>query len=149
MENRSTKQLSVFALLAASIALISPSLAGRLVITAQDGDWASVDGDYEAASPVEPDTLVVLDASAFPPKAIGQVEIEHSVIAPPMAIAPNPDETLALVAAPKKLDPTNPKKLIDDTFLQIVDLSVTPMTVNRLELNLPGSLRQRAFFSAR
>jgi 6-phosphogluconolactonase (cycloisomerase 2 family) len=112
-----------------------PSLAGKLVITAQDGHWASVDGDYQAATPVVPDNLVVFDASVFPPKKVGEVGVEHSVIAPPMAIALSPDEKLALVAAPKRLDPTDNKKLIEDTFIQVVDLTASPIAViDRVDL---------------
>lgn len=119
----------------ATITWTVPSWAGKLVITAQDGHWASVDGDYQAANLIVPDNLVVVDSSVFPPKKIGETEIEHSVIAPPMAIALSPDEKLALVAAPKRLDPGNNKKLIEDTFIQVIDLTTSPIKViDRVDL---------------
>jgi len=82
-----------------------PAGAGHLVVSANDGKWPSIDGDYYAADPPMPDTLVILDAAVFPPKVVGQVEVHHSVIAPPMAVAISPDETIALVSAPNRLNP--------------------------------------------
>jgi DNA-binding beta-propeller fold protein YncE len=129
------KHLLSCTMFTAALAFAGPSLAAHLVITAQDGHWPSVDGDYQAADPAVPDNLVVLDASVSPPKKIGEVAVEHSVIAPPMAIALSPDEKLALVAAPKRVDPENKKKLIDDNFLQVVDLTVSPIKViDKLDL---------------
>jgi hypothetical protein len=101
------KHVIALVLVTIGAAATTPRWAAHLVITAQDGKWASVDGDYEAAAPVVPDTLVVLDTTSFPLRIVGQVDVEHSVIAPPMAIALSPSEKLALVAAPKRLDPAN------------------------------------------
>jgi DNA-binding beta-propeller fold protein YncE len=113
-----------------------PVYAGHLVISGNDGKWASVDGVYRAADPVMPDTLVVIDAAGFPPKTVGQVEVQHSVIGPPMAVALSPDERLALVSAPNKLDPADNTKLIPEKFIQVVDLTSSPIKViDRVHLN--------------
>ena len=112
-----------------------PAGAGHLVVSANDGKWPSIDGDYYAADPPMPDTLVILDAAVFPPKVVGQVEVHHSVIAPPMAVAISPDETIALVSAPNRLNPdaqivhgsraTN-AWFIREPFIQVIDLEASP-----------------------
>jgi DNA-binding beta-propeller fold protein YncE len=108
---------------------VSPNTAraGHLIVSANDGKWPSVDGQYRAADPVVPDTLVVLDVSGFPPKIVSQVEVHHSVIAPPMAVAISPDEKLALVSAPNHLDPNDKTKLVPEAFIQVIDLEATPI----------------------
>jgi DNA-binding beta-propeller fold protein YncE len=112
-----------------------PAGAGHLVVSANDGKWPSIDGDYYAADPPVPDTLVILDATVFPPKVVGQVEVHHSVIAPPMAVAISPNETIALVSAPNRLNPDAPivhgsratnSWFIREPFIQVIDLEASP-----------------------
>jgi DNA-binding beta-propeller fold protein YncE len=57
---------------------------------------------------------------------VGQVEVQHSVTAPPFAVAVSPDETLALVAAPNKVDPADKSKLVIEKFIQVVDVGARP-----------------------
>lgn len=113
----------------------APAMAGRLMISVNDGKWPSIDGDYFIGDPVVPDTLVVLDASVFPPRVIGQAEVHHSVIAPPMAAAVSPDERIALVSAPNVLrpdvkavpgQPATNAMFIREPFIQVVDLEASP-----------------------
>jgi DNA-binding beta-propeller fold protein YncE len=126
-------------------AFVPPAGAGHLVVSANDGKWPSIDGDYYAADPPMPDTLVILDAAVFPPKVVGQVEVHHSVIAPPMAVAISPDETIALVSAPNRLNPdakivhgsraTN-SWFIREPFIQVIDLEASPpRLIDRVSLS--------------
>jgi DNA-binding beta-propeller fold protein YncE len=119
---------SLLALAAVCLAA-TPAVAASLVVSANDGKWAMVNGAYKLADQPAPDTLVVIDAANFPPKIVSQVEVEHSVVAPPMAVALTPDEKLALVSAPAKPDPADKTKLVRDKFLQVVDLSANPPKV--------------------
>jgi 6-phosphogluconolactonase (cycloisomerase 2 family) len=103
--------------------------AGRLIISGNDGKLPIFDAAYKVAEQVVPDTLTVLDGSTFPPKLVAQIEVQHSVTAPPMAVALSPDKKLALVSAPNRVDPRDRTKVVTDNFIQVVDLETTPPRV--------------------
>jgi len=103
-----------------------PAVAGSLIVSANDGKNPMVDGKYRIDDPPAPDTLAVIDASSLPVKLLGQVEIHHSVAAPPFAVALSPDEKLALVGAPNSVDPADKTKLVLEKFIQVVDVEARP-----------------------
>jgi DNA-binding beta-propeller fold protein YncE len=125
--------------------------AADLIVSAQDGKFVRVDGVATFPEPAPRDSLVVLDASRFPPvlKATVDVGIEHTVQGPPQAVAITPDGKLAIVAAPTRYDYAAKKELFDN-FLQVVDLAATPPAVlakvdvgghpNGLSINREGTL---------
>ncbi|HSB80503.1 MAG TPA: YncE family protein, partial [Candidatus Methylomirabilis sp.] len=119
------------ALVLAGCATMAPTtgVGPHLMISGNDGKLPIFDGVYKVAEQVVPDTLTVLDTSTFPPKVLGQVELEHSVTAPPMAIALSPDEKLALVSAPNRVNPADRTKVVTDNFIQVVDLETMPPKV--------------------
>jgi len=110
-----------------------------------------VEGQATFPQPAPPDSLVVLDASRFPPvvKATVDQGIEHTVQGPPQAVAISPDGRLAVVAAPTRYDYAARKELFDN-FLQVVDLEASPPAViarvdvgahpNGLAINREGTL---------
>ena len=114
------------ALLLAGCATTPQGSGGRLVISGNDGKYPNVDGRYVVAENPPPDTLTILDASTFPPKKIAEIEIQHSVTAPPMTIAITADEKLALVSAPNRVNPADKSKVVTDNFVQVVDLEANP-----------------------
>jgi DNA-binding beta-propeller fold protein YncE len=127
-----------------------PVRATDIIVSAQDGKFVRVDGRATYPEPAPPDSLVVLDASRFPPAVKGTVEgLEHSVQGPPQAVAVTPDGGLAIVAAPTKYDYVA-KKEVFDNFLQVVDLETTPPKLigkvdvgahpNGLSINRDGTL---------
>jgi hypothetical protein len=78
--------------------------------------------------------LTFLDASQFPPEVKATVEVEHTIIGPPQAVAITPDGKLAIVGAPTRYD-NAAKKVIFDTFLQVIDLAATPSKlIDKVEL---------------
>src|SRR5262245_11196985 len=95
---------------------------GRLVLSGNDGKQPMIDGVYKIADSPVMDTLTVLDVSAMPPKKLVDLTIQHTVVAPPMTIAVAPDEKLALVSAPNRVDPKDKTKVANDNYMQIVDL---------------------------
>jgi len=124
--------------------------AADIIVSAQDGKFVRVEGRATYPEPAPPDSLVVLDASQFPPTVKGTVEgLEHTVQGPPQAVAVTPDGKLAIVAAPTRYDYAAKKELFDN-FLQIVDLETTPPKVigkvdvgahpNGLSINRDGTL---------
>ncbi len=125
--------------------------AADLIVSAQDGKFVRVDGVATFPEPAPHDSLVVLDATRFPPvvKATVDVGLEHTVQGPPQAVAITPDGKLAIVAAPTRYDYAAKKELFDN-FLQVVDLEASPPAViakidvgghpNGLSINREGTL---------
>jgi DNA-binding beta-propeller fold protein YncE len=109
------------------------AFAADWVVSSNDGKYQRVQGQDTYPANPKPDTLTVLDASVFPPKVNQTVQVENAIQGPPQAAAISPDGQLALVAAPTRYDATN-KKLLMDTFLQVVDLSAKPASVTHIEL---------------
>jgi DNA-binding beta-propeller fold protein YncE len=129
----------------------SAAHAADLIVSAQDGKFVRVDGVATFPEPAPRDSLVVVDASRFPPvvKATVDVGLEHTVQGPPQAVAITPDGKLAIVAAPTRYDYAAKKELFDN-FLQVVDLAAQPPAViakvdvgghpNGLSINREGTL---------
>ena len=131
-------------------AAMLPACAADIIVSAQDGKFVRVDGRATFPEPAPSDSLVVLDASRFPPVVRGTVEgLEHTVQGPPQAVAVTPDGKLAIVAAPTRYDYAAKKELFD-TFLQVVDLESNPPRLiakvdigahpNGLSINRDGTL---------
>ena len=128
-----------------------PAHAADIIVSAQDGKFVRVEGRATFPEPAPRDSLVVLDASRFPPvvKATVDVGLEHTVQGPPQAVAVTPDGKLAIVAAPTRYDYADKKELFDN-FLQLVDLEATPPALiakvdvgghpNGLTINREGTL---------
>ncbi len=114
------------ALLLAGCATEPVGTGGRLLLSGNDGKLPNIDGRYVLTANPPPDTLTVLDASTFPPKKVAEIEIQHTVTAPPMTIAITSDEKLALVSAPNRVNPADKSKVVTDNFMQIVDLEASP-----------------------
>src|SRR5947207_12353044 len=118
------KAWSIGILAAGSIA--TGALAADIIVSAQDGKFVRVDGRATFPEPAPPDSLVVIDASQFPPKLKGTVEgIEHTVQGPPQAVAVTPDGKLAIVAAPSRYDYAAKQEVLDN-ILQVVDTEAAP-----------------------
>jgi len=135
---------------AAAASLVGSAWAADLIVSAQDGKFVRVDGRATFPQPAPSDSLVVIDASQFPPVVKGTVEgLEHTVQGPPQAVAITPDGKLAIVAAPTRYDYATKKELFDN-FLQIVDLETAPPKLiakldvgahtNGLAINREGTL---------
>ncbi len=115
--------------LLALIGLTAPTYANHLVLSVSDGKYPMIEGVYRVADPPPPDILTVLDASSFPPRIVAEIEVSHSVVGPPTCVAITPDEKLAIVGAPMKVDPNDKTKLAPESVLQVVDLETSPPTV--------------------
>src|SRR5450432_4347251 len=145
----STPSKALLALLL-GIAGTSAACAADLIVSAQDGKFVRVDGRATYPEPAPPDSLVVLDASQFPPVVKTTVEgLEHTVQGPPQAVAITPDGKLAIVAAPTRYDYAAKKELFDN-FVQVVDIEASPPKLlgnvdvgghpNGLSINRDGTL---------
>jgi len=136
--HRSTHCFIASLVLIAGCAAQTPAIVGKhppLILSGNDGKFPNIDGVYKVADPPMKDTLTVLDATAFPPRKVAEIEIQHTVTAPPMTIAITPDEKIALVSAPNKVDPNDKTKIATDNYMQIVDLEADPpRIIDRVQL---------------
>ncbi|WP_323117826.1 YncE family protein [Burkholderia alba] len=107
--------------------------AADWIVSGNDGKYQRVEGRDTYLPDPPADTLTLLDASAFPPKVVRQVDVENGIQGPPQAVAVTPDASVALVGAPTRYDPAA-KQLFYDTFVQVVDLTAAPPAVTRIEL---------------
>ena len=131
--------------------VVSPAaLCADIIVSAQDGKFVRVDGRATFPEPAPSDSLVVIDASTFPPVIKGTVEgLEHTVQGPPQAVAVTPDGKLAIVAAPTRYD-YGAKKELFGNFVQVVDIEASPPRLigkvdvgghpNGLSINREGTL---------
>jgi len=74
----------------------------------------------------EPDTVTIIDLSASPPRIIAEVQAPASVVGPPGSVALALDESFALVTGGMKLDPSDPKKMVPDDTVSVIDLKAQP-----------------------
>ena len=109
--------------------LFTPAAAAQIVVSANDGKAALVDGVTTTVPDAPPDTLTVIDLGVSPPRVLGEIPVPASVVGPPESVAVSPDESFALVTAATKLDPADPSKTVPDTRLTVVDLTVSPPAI--------------------
>src|SRR5215813_3363947 len=120
-----SRMLRILALCLAAIALASTASA-QLAVSSNDTKVINVDGVNQIVENPPPDNVTIVDLSVSPPKIIGQLDAPGSVVGPPQSVAVAPDESIALVVASTKIDPSDPKKTAPDNRLSVIDLKATP-----------------------
>jgi DNA-binding beta-propeller fold protein YncE len=120
--------LSVPALCLAAMA-IAPTASAQLAVSANDTKVINVDGVNKIVENPAPDNVTIIDLGVSPPKVIGQLDAPGSVVGPPQSVAIAPDESIALVVASTKIDPSDPKKTVPDNRLSVIDLKASPPAV--------------------
>jgi hypothetical protein len=136
----------------ASLLLLSNAAGAQLAVSANDGHTAFVNNTTVGSDNPVPDTITILDLSVSPPKVVGEVQAPTSVVGPPQSVAITRDESIALVTASSKLDPANPKRLVPDNKLTVIDLKSSPPAVlatleaglgaNGVSINRAGTLAE-------
>ena len=121
----------------ASLLLLSNAAGAQLAVSANDGHTALVNNTTVGSDNPVPDTITVLDLSVSPPKVVGEVQAPTSVVGPPQSVAITRDESIALVTASSKLDPADPKRLVPDNKVTVIDLKARRLPCSpRLRLAL-------------
>ncbi len=113
----------------AALLSLSSGAGAQLALSANDGKAVLVDGVNVVPANPAPDSVTVIDLNATPPKAVGEVAAPASVVGPPSSVAIARDESFALVTSATKLDPNDPKKLVPDDRLTVIDLKASPPKV--------------------
>ncbi len=112
--------LSVFDLLA----FASGTLHAEIVLSANDGKMALVNGELTFREQASPDTVTIIRVERGVPSVIADIEVPTSVLGPPFSIALSPDERLALVTAPPFLDSRTPgNAAVADDLVSVLDLT--------------------------
>src|SRR3954463_10526819 len=121
----------------AALPLFAFSAAAQLAVSTNDNKAVLVNGVNTVPDNPAEDTVTIVDLSVSPPKVVGEVRAPSSVVGPPQNVAITPDEAIALVSSNQKLDPADPKKLVADNRLSVIDLKANPPAViATLELGL-------------
>src|SRR6266446_1763274 len=112
-----------------TLPLLSFGAAAQLAVSSNDGKAVLVNGVNTVPPNPADDTVTIIDLGASPPKVVGELKAPSSVVGPPQNVAIAPDESIALVSANMKLDPADPKKLVPDNRLSVIDLKAKPPAV--------------------
>src|SRR5712692_8199148 len=117
--------LSLAALIAAS-----SGAGAQLALSANDGKAVLVDGVNTVPANPPADYVAVIDLNVTPPKVVAEIPVPTSVVGPPSSVAIARDESFALVTGAMKIDPADPKKLVPDDKLTVIDLKASPPKVS-------------------
>jgi DNA-binding beta-propeller fold protein YncE len=109
-----------------AVLVIVPVTHGQLLLSTNDNKVTLVNGVATVVKSPPPDTLTVIDIKSWPPRVVAEVNVPGSVVGPPFSVAVTPDESLALVTANEKLDPSDPTRRIPNNTMSVVDLNAAP-----------------------
>jgi len=118
--------LRLTAVVALAVSINAPAAHAQLLLSTNDNKVELVNGAATVVKSPRPDTLTVIDTKSWPPKVVAELDVPGSVVGPPFSVAVAPDESLALVTANEKLDPSDATKRIANNTLSVVDLTATP-----------------------
>jgi WD40 repeat protein len=125
-----TSRLAGRALAAAlALPLLTAGAAAQILVSANENKAVLVDGVNTVVQNPPPDTVSIIDLNVSPPKLVAELNVPTSVVGPPSSVAVAPDESFALVTAATKIDPGDPKKVIPDNKLSVIDLKASPPAV--------------------
>lgn len=117
----------------AAVCLVLPAIIvpahAQIAVSGNDGKVTLADGVVTVVDNPVPDSVTVLDLGATPPKVIAEMNAPASVVGPPSSVAISPDGAFALVTAATKLDPADPKKIVPDDKVSVIDLKASPPAV--------------------
>jgi DNA-binding beta-propeller fold protein YncE len=114
----------------AAVLSLSCDASAQLALSANDGKAVLVDGVNTVPANPAADNVTVIDLGATPPKVVAEIPVPTSVVGPPSSVAIARDESFALVTGAMKLDPADPKKLVPDDKLTVIDLKASPPKVS-------------------
>jgi len=120
--------------LALAFAIAGPSMAARaeIAVSSNDAHTVTVNGQQIAAEPVVADTLSIVDLAKYPPQVAATIDVPGSVVGPPYAVAVAPDESFSIVSSATKLDSADPKKIVPDDRVSVIDLAGGPKVVQQV-----------------
>ena len=112
-----------------TLPLLTLNAAAQLAVSSNDGKAVLVNGTNTVPSNPAEDTVTIIDLGVSPPRVVGELKAPSSVVGPPQNVAIAPDESIALVSANMKVDPSDPKKTAPDNRVSVIDLKANPPAV--------------------
>lgn len=112
-----------------TLPILAVGANAQLAVSANDHKAVLVNGVNSVPENPSADTVTVVDLGVKPPKVIGEVTAPTSVVGPPQSVAVSRDESFALVTGAMKVNPADPKKLVPDDKLSVIDLKAKPPKV--------------------
>jgi DNA-binding beta-propeller fold protein YncE len=112
----------------AALALV-PDARAQIAVSANDNKVMLDNGVVKVVPNAPPDTVSIIDLRASPPRVIAEVQAPVSVTGPPLSVAVTPDESLALVTASNKVNPSDPTKQAPNNQVSVIDLKARPPRV--------------------
>ena len=101
----------------------------QIAVSANDNKVMLDNGVVKVLPTPAPDTVSIIDLRTTPPRVIGEVQAPVSVAGPPLSVAITPDESLALVTASNKIDPSDRTKQTPNNQVSVIDLKASPPRV--------------------
>ncbi len=104
-------------------------VSAQIMISANDGKGVLVNGVNTVPDKPIADNVTIYDLGVTPPKLLAEINMPTSLVGPPSSVAISADKSFALVSAATKIDPADPKKVVADNKLSVIDLKATPPAV--------------------
>jgi DNA-binding beta-propeller fold protein YncE len=114
------------ALVLVALPLLSLTAHAEIAVSAQDGKQVLVDGVPSVPASPAADYVAIIDLGSNPPKVVAEIPAPTSVVGPPQSVAVAPDESFALVTSANAIDPADPKKVMLNDKLTVIDLASNP-----------------------
>ncbi len=108
---------------------VAPAARAQIAVSANDNKVVLDNGVVKVVPNAPPDTVAIIDLGVSPPRVVAEVQAPVSVVGPPLGVAITPDESLALVTASNKVDPSDPTKQTPNNQVSVIDLKARPPKV--------------------
>lgn len=114
---------------ALALTLACGAASAQIAVSGNDNKQRLVNGVNTVVANPPPDTITVVDLGGARPRALGEVQVPHSVVGPPTGVAVTPDERFAIVTSSQRIDPGDPTKTIPDNRVSLIDIRANPPRV--------------------
>jgi DNA-binding beta-propeller fold protein YncE len=116
-------------LVAGALLTLASGAHAQIAVSANDNKVMLDNGVVKVVPNPAPDTVSIIDLKTSPPRVIAEVQAPVSVTGPPLSVAITPDESLALVTASNKVDPSDRTKQTPNNQVSVIDLKASPPRV--------------------
>jgi DNA-binding beta-propeller fold protein YncE len=117
---------------ALAFAMFLAPAGAEIAVSSNDAHTITINGQQIPAEPAAADTLSLIDLAHYPPQVTATSEVPGSVVGPPYAVAVAHDESFAIVSSATKIDPADPKKIVPDDRVALIDLTGGPRVVQQV-----------------
>jgi Lactonase, 7-bladed beta-propeller len=125
----SSRLARVSALALLTLTTCTAGAVAQIAVSANDNKAVLIDGVNTVPQNPAPDTVTIIDLATSPPKIVAEINAPASVVGPPSSVAITADESIALVTAATRIDPADPKKVVPNNKVSIIDLKASPPAV--------------------